>query len=1583
MAQNLCGFPQPEKVEVSDVTVCAVGAVDLPWIALQPMRDCFRAPKVSVRFVKERTARQLARAVARAEREEQRRSKARASYLANERHRWKCLPKKYRENHVRSKRDKRVPYAEEQGGFGTVSSYVAPVAAGAILGYAAHYLLQNTNKNLNAFESFFKDLTKRINDFTEMVKRTVGSLWVIPVALVAHALMRQFIDVPVLTTMSIALFAKVFGPTVWSHVSQYFEKKTQVEEQSAAGFCQISGLITTLFCVVCLPKRDVSYITGELLRRVGSFGRAREGFESLFETAIKYVEKLVNVVFRMTGKQEVEWIDRSTRLIDDFVARVDSFELLTRDSKNPVAIEELLQVSKLQAEALGLKMTVRTDSMRLRLERALSRLSVLLIPYQGAITAARNFRVEPQFLCFYGKSAVGKTSMVTKLATAILVKSGLCTPEVALRNLWQKGTTEYWNGYVNQKCLIMDDCFQVKPDKGETDNEYMNVIRMVGNWAYALNFADLESKGKFYFDTPLIIGTTNVADIRSQAGIVVNEPEAVVRRIKYAYEIVVNPEYQTEDASGRLDYSKVGAVFEANLDKLQSEGCKNPDDWLNAYPWEAWSLKEHNFSNPTCGSSAERTVSSLIAEVSEKLVKAERDHKRELSNLERMLNGLVSGENQVDSGVAEQAGASEGSDEPGVKGLISFRDLLDSNAGTEVASKLVSLRDLERRERDDGAKEAHANLLRDLRMGVSTLCSKLLSPWQRLGFFIGYTELDAQKGISKYLGMLRDAGLVLAAATLVKYASTIISRMLGKKVNEHSNVEGEKKTEPKKLFFKRKALEQAASKNDIPEIIYNNTYVMLVEGAFEEIHLGQMTFVDGHMALMPRHFRRNIETLKSSGGRIVFRHTMGTVTARMAISEFLGLSYVGCCERDVVFVKFPRAFLQGVRSIRKFFFTADKLQSVLYQKPVTGLWVADYKNVKGNRTVSQRVLTSSHMRYVDNLMTNGGKSLQLIETEAPTQKGDCGAPLVVLNARSYGAFCYLGQHVAGAPGVFCDKAYAAIVTQEDIDEARNILGTVIDSFGETVEEDAEFEDISPADGAVDQSGLRVGSFQIIGKVKPISFPRTSKLKLSEIGYDEVFGHDPRAPAVMGPKEKDGVTHYPMLKGLEAYSSPFEYKILPGARSVMDIAMLPFRKASVGDSRFVLSKEQAVAGVEGMKLKGICRSTSPGFPYSMRKGSGKKAYFGSEGPYVFDSEECSLVFARVDEIIANAKKNIRMAHIFTDFLKDELRPLEKVENMITRIISGAPLDYTIAFRMYFGAFMASFFRHHTVSSMSPGINPYSEWYMLASRLQSKGEKVFDGDFKRFDASEQPYVHWLILDVVNDWYDDGPENARIRSVLWLELVHSRHLGGNGLDQRFIYQWNKALPSGHPFTTIVNSAYALFTLVYCYKELKGDARTYWDDVYSSTFGDDNINNISDGVSDVFNQVTVAQTMLDVFDLTYTSGKKDGTLEPYSTLFECTFLKRTFVLDGACPGGWVAPLDLTSFLYTSYYYKNTRDKKKDTLGNLERSLGELSLHTSDLWDKYYPLFKMVYEEANEVPLYTTRQGFREHMEAQMDAWF
>jgi hypothetical protein len=303
-------------------------------------------------------------------------------------------------------------------------------------------------------------------------------------------------------------------------------------------------------------------------------------------------------------------------------------------------------------------------------------------------------------------------------------------------------------------------------------------------------------------------------------------------------------------------------------------------------------------------------------------------------------------------------------------------------------------------------------------------------------------------------------------------------------------------------------------------------------------------------------------------------------------------------------------------------------------------------------------------------------------------------------------------------------------------------------------------------------------------------------------------------------------------------------------------------------------------------------------------------------------------------------------------------------------------------MYFGAFQSAVFKTRVDSGMAPGVNPYSEWDRVAYNMQLHGDKCFDGDFAAYDAGESPEVHDALLRYINRWYDDGPENARIREVLWRDLVNSRHLGGLEPLCDTLYVWTKGMPSGHPFTTIVNSMYCLVVLVSAYQYTTGTVSDFWQKCHAITYGDDNIVNVDDSVAPVYNQATVANAVKRLFGYEYTSSQKDGTLRSTVPLASLSFLKRGFRLEG---DRWYAPLELDSCLRSTYWTKarGRAQQIAQTADDLDAAQRELSLHPVEVWDRYMPIIEAIRAEIGVTPaLPVDRVATRDHVSHMDSPW-
>jgi hypothetical protein len=295
------------------------------------------------------------------------------------------------------------------------------------------------------------------------------------------------------------------------------------------------------------------------------------------------------------------------------------------------------------------------------------------------------------------------------------------------------------------------------------------------------------------------------------------------------------------------------------------------------------------------------------------------------------------------------------------------------------------------------------------------------------------------------------------------------------------------------------------------------------------------------------------------------------------------------------------------------------------------------------------------------------------------------------------------------------------------------------------------------------------------------------------------------------------------------------------------------------------------------------------------------------------------------------------------LKDERRPIAKVDAGKTRVFAACPMHFAIVFRQYFLAFFAWIMKNRIKNEIGVGTNVYSmDWHFTALQLRKYGSKVIAGDFSNFDGSLRQDVMWKILEFINQWYDDGSENALIRKVLFEEICNARVL----VDGELV-NWDHSQPSGNPGTVIFNSIFNQIVMRMAYLECRkrlgiGMYCDFTDNVSMQTYGDDNVLNISDRVIEWYNQKTITDALASM-GLTYTDEAKTGELVEYRTLEEISYLKRKFVLNDR--GFYQAPLDIKVCKEMPNWIRGTA-KKEATKENALAALVEISLHGQEVYD-------------------------------------
>lgn len=797
------------------------------------------------------------------------------------------------------------------------------------------------------------------------------------------------------------------------------------------------------------------------------------------------------------------------------------------------------------------------------------------------------------------------------------------------------------------------------------------------------------------------------------------------------------------------------------------------------------------------------------------------------------------------------------------------------------------------------------------------------------------------------------------------------------------------------------------SKDDIHDAKYADVAIdERVQLLFSDAKvIGQINFIHGSLMVMPAHFDISFKNYLKKGvcedkGFVYFRNSIDPNTIEQhTLSQFLDEKMFPRWKipgRDITFVS--HRFKTEGADLTKYFITRKELETYKATAPEGRLDLIVVDRVGRLETVNSRtVYAVGKLRHLNSVNVNNGDTVNEIwKYTANTTMGDCGAMLSLWNGKRAAGHVLLGMHMGGDESYGTYNGYSSVLTRDDVDEAMTKLNIVRDHFIDRVSAKVGLESpptavptmvyqnatISEIDEiAADAEFLDEQSFKRLGKITDKRFipnmPPTTKLYKTH--FFDSMGPCRLLPAQLSAAR--GETH-PLETALKPYRTiacPIRPFVQKWGKYAVGIALKRFKNATVNTVKPVLTYEQAIKGEPLLQLRAIPRGTSPGWPWNCVVSGGKQAFFGSNEEYELEGPLYDTLIGECEEIIVAARNNERLAHVCTDFLKDELRPEEKVRAGMTRLIAATPLAYLIVVRRYFGAAVTAMMRHAPETGLCPGIKVYQDWHKLVHGLTSKGTAVFDGDFSKFDSSQVPYILWLICDAINEWYDDGEENARIRKVLWMDLVYSRHLAGDGRKHHWLYQWLKSLPSGHPLTSFVNSIYAMTVLVLAYIDTTG--RTDFNEMVAAyTFGDDNVSNVDDEVKDKFNQVTVAASLMKLLNMKYTAGHKDRELEPYTVLGEVTFLKRGFRYEEG--RGWLCPLDVKSFLYTHYFCRNPKLEPIILKDCIENALVELTMHGQPMWDEFAPQLMSSMRELGQEADHSSRDEYALEVEKRAE-WY
>uniref|UniRef100_A0AB38ZKB1 RdRp catalytic domain-containing protein n=1 Tax=Suncus murinus ribovirus 1 TaxID=3139575 RepID=A0AB38ZKB1_9VIRU len=541
-----------------------------------------------------------------------------------------------------------------------------------------------------------------------------------------------------------------------------------------------------------------------------------------------------------------------------------------------------------------------------------------------------------------------------------------------------------------------------------------------------------------------------------------------------------------------------------------------------------------------------------------------------------------------------------------------------------------------------------------------------------------------------------------------------------------------------------------------------------------------------------------------------------------------------------------------------------------------------------------------------------------------TEAGDCGSALILCNNNT--TCKIVGIH--NAANNF--NGFCSIVFQDYLKPKTPIL--VRDECSQINKNKPKYKEYHKNHSVdmVDSPDTMLLGMKIVGKgTVSKAIPTSTKFWSSPLALP---GPSPYQPAITSPfdrRNQDNI--HPYYKSVEKWSSPqpldLDLDLLD--RSVDDVAEYYATTCFIqGAHCSILTKTTALnAGIEH-GLTQLNRQSSPGYPWT--KFNDKKQDFleihEDKHDNIFwkfnNSEGAKAVEHAIDNLINTCRDplQIKPLVVFSGSIKDEPVKLNKIYSVESRSFAGAPFDYVVAMRMYYGAAVGAIHNCRHLLPSKIGINPTSlEWHLMVTDLLEVSDVGFDADYKNFDSTALKEIIKRIPRVYNRIYQLCDPNWKqehdiIRENLNNALYEPLLAVPAKIENKqnvFILQARGGHVSGQPLTADTNSLINLINLRMCWLDTFKDnpemqpMNVFLAYVRAIIYGDDICVAVKPDIIHLFN-CEVFVNFMKKLNITVTDAAKSGTIKPFIKVENFEFLKRTFKKAGAY---YVGPLSENSF--------------------------------------------------------------------------
>lgn len=1592
VAESQSGFirPYPDKIVAHNITLLAEKGINNSEITL------FMRGRRFDRYVFS------ARSVRRMHREAIQMRSAHKKMLEAKERLDHSVEKKRRQRDINIAREEK--FAESQG-FGHLIGAAVKIAGAA----AAVGSLLNINRVSNKARGLIDEIKYRIGQFAQQLSKLGDAL---KNAIMAGLMLFLFCKFkhPLIRAALVATIPVVYSGKIRKVIFDFFQREDDqiLPETQSGGFAIIDSLPLLLSTVILgtIGMSSKHGLRAGMIAAVSALPRAVTGVEMLVDACVKGTQACLNVVLRWMNRPEVVFRRELDAKVDAAIKAAHAIDKQMNDPKFNIKESPSMYHTCMNSYAeLCTLLALHNENVKVR--QALAPYRAMMATHCGVLrdTLGRGagFRQEPLSVCIESAPGVGKTMNMPCLIGTVLTGAGLWSnPDPAKLHqayFCRPANSDYFDGYFGQECYFIDDLFSRKPNlNGMT--QFDEVMAFYGTTTVMLNMAALEKKGLYPFTSSLLLMTTNLkclTEIGADAYLL--QPKAFERRIDIHVHIEPLPEYQIKEGKykGQLNFE----LYAAEAKKLADEGKVGPD----SHPWYIWECWDTHFGNTstTFQPYTGRNFREVVGEIIDGLKRKSQNHVDNMEHLGRVLQVppvVVPSVGEIETMAASQSGGdlclkdtlSSGRN-PVVEPIDATVDLPLPTYSYSKFKEEVKKYDLKIANSDEIVITGKQDTNKNCSKRLAGVLDEVKTPIGKKEWY----DCVRKEGLIRDMveGFLAGVATYLVVAVVLK---PLLNALMGLMKGSEDVLRGESQSnERKEKRILKVPGSQVVAQQQSPDFslwrtIYDQSYKLVVDvrDGTAVSTLGQVTFVKQNLAVFPNHFLTQLDKYEEDGDIddecIMTFYACGDMNkVNMTVRAFRSFPRMAVPDMDLCFIHFKKCFRMH----------KDIVTKIIPEKDLAMIGGREVRLDTSTVCSSAGTLLPNAIRvtynsdrvklHYETLRTHSGLSYnRYLSYSANTIAGDCGAPLCLVDYSRFANRCFVGLHVAGQPDT--GIGFATPITKEVCERAVAHFKMYEVNFVElSAEESLWPEDVVTS--AIDkvpftQSGLLGNTRPVCTTNKHVSIPIRSSTVKTGMGKAKVFTdviremNDGREPPVLVPMrmgkylDRDtGEMVYPMQEALSPYIDRVFVAEDGSFATGLSAGLKAFADASLNYDSPVLSTEEAILGVPALGLKSITRSTSVGFPLCTFA-KNKKYFFGSDDDMQVDTPEARALIADIGALDVKLRDGKRPFFVCRDFLKDEVRKVGKN----ARLIAGTDLSYYILCRKYFGSYVGAVTRTHKKSGICLGTNPYSDWGGIRRMLEKPdptGRNVWDGDFAGFDSSQMPQLLWDCLDYINNWYMTKAKGAdevarvtadnKVRSILFLDLVYSKHITSIDGPANTILEWVKSLPSGHFLTSTINSMLSLGFVAAGYVALTGETN-FWETSAAAVLGDDNVVSTSDEYVDRFNQVTLAKYLGKTFGMVYTAGRKGEDLKPVIGIDDVVFLQRRFAIKNGLD---VCPIRPESFLHSLYYVKTNDPKaaRETLLAGIELAFEELSMHDEKYWPTVSALLVEEKRKLNEAP--------------------